>query len=131
MDPAWASASEIAHAVNTGAISAASVVDEALGVITARDPLLNAFTAVTDARARKRAEMLDSKRAKPVKRGPAAKTDPLDTLIDAAARALRLPIEDAWQPAVAANLRVTLEHAASVEAFALADDAEPAPIFKA
>jgi hypothetical protein len=81
-------------------------------------------------RARKQA-VAASKRAKPVKRGPAAKTDPLDTLIDAAARALRLPIEDAWQPAVAANLRVTLEHAASVEAFALADNAEPAPIFKA
>jgi len=72
MDPAWASASEIAHAVNTGAISAASVVDEALGVITARDPLLNAFTAVTDARARKRAEMLDSKRAQGEALGPLA-----------------------------------------------------------
>jgi hypothetical protein len=81
-------------------------------------------------RARKRA-IAASKRAKPVKRVPAAKTDPLATFIDAAARILRLPIEDAWRPAVAANLRVTLEHAASVEAFALADDAEPAPIFKA
>jgi hypothetical protein len=57
--------------------------------------------------------------------------DPLDALIDAAARALSLPLEPDWKPAVAANLRVTLEHAASVEAFALPDDAEPAPVFKA
>ena len=57
--------------------------------------------------------------------------DPLDEFIDAAARALALPVEPDWKPAVAANLRVTLEHAASVEAFALPDDAEPAPVFKA
>ena len=57
--------------------------------------------------------------------------DPLDDFIDAAARALGLPMEENWRPAVAANLRVTLEHAAAVEAFALPDDAEPGPIFKA
>jgi hypothetical protein len=42
-----------------------------------------------------------------------------------------LPIEEAWRPAIAANLRVTLEHAAAVEAFPLPEDAEPGPIFKA
>ena len=57
--------------------------------------------------------------------------DPLDALIDAAARALELPLEPDWKPAVAANQRVTLEHAAAVEAFPLPDDAEPAPVFKA
>ncbi len=57
--------------------------------------------------------------------------NPLDGFIDAAARALDLPIEEAWRPAIAANLRVTLEHAAVVEAFPLPDDAEPGPIFKA
>ena len=57
--------------------------------------------------------------------------DPLDDFIDAAARVLGLPMEENWRPAVAANLRVTLEHAAAVEAFALPDDAEPGPIFKA
>lgn len=56
---------------------------------------------------------------------------PLDDFIDAAAHTLGLPIEDAWRPAIAANLRVTLEHAAAVEAFPLPDDAEPGPIFKA
>ena len=67
-------------------------------------------------------------RAKPA---PASGRDPLDGFIDAAAQALGLPVEDPWRPAIAANLRVTLEHAASVEAFALPDDAEPGPIFKA
>jgi len=57
--------------------------------------------------------------------------NPLDDFIDAAARALDLPIEDAGRPAIAATLRVTLEHAAAVEAFALPDDAEPGPVFKA
>jgi hypothetical protein len=57
--------------------------------------------------------------------------NPLDDFIDVAARALDLPIEEAWRPAVAANLRVTLEHAAAVEAFALPDEAEPGPVFKA
>jgi len=57
--------------------------------------------------------------------------DPLDALIEAAARVLDLPLEPEWKPAVAANLRVTLEHAAAVEAFALPDDAEPAPVFRA
>jgi len=57
--------------------------------------------------------------------------DPLDDFIDAAARALALPVEPDWKPAVAANLRATLEHAACVEALTLPDDAEPAPVFKA
>ena len=57
--------------------------------------------------------------------------DPLDDFIDAAARALALPVEPDWRPAVAANLRVTLAHAEAVEAFPLPDDAEPAPVFKA
>jgi hypothetical protein len=57
--------------------------------------------------------------------------DPLDGFIDAAARALGLPVENDWRPAIAANLRVTLAHAEAVEAFPLPDDAEPAPVFKA
>jgi hypothetical protein len=70
------------------------------------------------------------KRARPAKTSP-ARPDPLNAFIDAAARTLDLPIEDAWRPAIAANLRVTLQHAASVEAFGLEDDAEPAPVFRA
>jgi 1-carboxybiuret hydrolase len=72
MDPVWASASEIAQAVNAGTLSATTVVEETLGVIAARDPLLNTFTSVTDTRARKRAEMLDSRRAQGQPLGPLA-----------------------------------------------------------
>jgi hypothetical protein len=57
--------------------------------------------------------------------------DPLDDLIDAAARALDLPIEPEWKAAVKTNLQVTLGHGASVAAFKLPDDAEPAPVFVA
>jgi len=57
--------------------------------------------------------------------------DPLDDFIDAAARALALPLEPVWRPAVKANLEVTLRQAALVSEFALPDDAEPAPVFRA
>jgi len=57
-------------------------------------------------------------------------TDPLEAYIAAAATALDLPLDPAWHAAVKANLVVTL-HAANVAAFALPDEAEPAPVFKA
>jgi len=57
--------------------------------------------------------------------------DPLDDFIDAAAGALNLPVEPAWRPAIKANLQVTLRQAALVSEFALPDDAEPAPVFRA
>jgi hypothetical protein len=57
--------------------------------------------------------------------------DRLDAFIAAAAEALRLPLDEAWKPAVKANLVVTLKHAATVEEFKLPDDAEPAPVFEA
>lgn len=57
--------------------------------------------------------------------------DPLDEFITAAAGALSLPLQPAWRPSVKANLAVTLDHASTVAAFALPDDAEPAPVFKA
>ena len=57
--------------------------------------------------------------------------DPLDELIDAAARVLELPIEPEWKAAVKVNLQVTLRHGAHVAEFALPDDAEPAPVYVA
>ena len=57
-----------------------------------------------------------------------------DTSLDAfiaAAEALGIPLEEAWKPAIKANLDVTLKHAASVAEFALPDETEPAPVFKA
>jgi hypothetical protein len=56
---------------------------------------------------------------------------PLDEFIVAAAAALDLPLEEAWKPAVKANLEVTLRHATTVTEFKLPDDAEPAPVFRA
>ncbi len=58
-------------------------------------------------------------------------SDPLDLYIDAVAAALRLPIEDAWRPAVRANLEVSLRLARMVDEFALPDETEPAPVFAA
>jgi 1-carboxybiuret hydrolase subunit AtzG-like protein len=55
----------------------------------------------------------------------------LDDFVEAAAAALGIPVEDAWKPAVKANLEVTLRHADMVAEFELPDDAEPAPVFKA
>jgi hypothetical protein len=57
--------------------------------------------------------------------------DPLDTMIDASARALALPLDPAWKPAVKTNLDVTLRMAAGFADFPLPDDAEPAPVFSA
>ena len=59
------------------------------------------------------------------------KRDPLDDFIAAGARALDLKIDKSWMPAVRGHLQVTLRHGALVAAFALPDDAEPAPVFKA
>ena len=57
--------------------------------------------------------------------------DPLDTYIDAVGTALALPIEEAWKPAVRANLEVSLKLARLVDEFALSDEAEPASVFAA
>jgi hypothetical protein len=55
----------------------------------------------------------------------------LDDYIAAASRALALPIEPQWQNAVRSNLAVTLKLTDLVAQFALPDEAEPAPIFRA
>ena len=57
--------------------------------------------------------------------------EPLDDYIDAVARALALPVEEAWRPAIRANLDVSLRLARLVDEFALPDEAEPAPVFTA
>jgi hypothetical protein len=57
--------------------------------------------------------------------------DPLDDYIDAVAKALALPIEDAWKPAVRANLEVSLRLARLVDEFALPDETESASVYSA
>jgi hypothetical protein len=72
-----------------------------------------------------------SKPRKAAKRARPKPRDPLDDFISAAARALDLTIDKAWMPAVRGHLQVTLRLGAVVTAFALPDDAEPAPVYKA
>ena len=57
--------------------------------------------------------------------------DPLDDYIDAVAKALALGIENAWRPAVKANLEVSLRLARMVDDFSLPDETEPASILTA
>jgi hypothetical protein len=61
----------------------------------------------------------------------AAISDPLDDYIDAVGKALALPIDQAWRPAVKANLEVSLRLARLVDEFPLPDEAEPASVFAA
>jgi hypothetical protein len=61
-----------------------------------------------------------------------AKTsDPLDDYIDAVSKALGLPVDDAWKPAVKVNLEVSLRLARLVDEFVLPDETEPASVFAA
>jgi hypothetical protein len=57
--------------------------------------------------------------------------DPLDEYIEAASKALGLSIEEAWKPAVKANLEMSLRAARLVDEFALPDETEPASVFAA
>jgi len=60
-----------------------------------------------------------------------AKLEKLDDFIAAGARALDLTIDKSWMSTVRTHLQVTLTHGTRVASFALADDAEPAAVFKA
>jgi Protein of unknown function (DUF4089) len=61
-----------------------------------------------------------------------AKTaDPLDDYIDAVSKALALPVDAAWKPAVRVNLEVSLRLARLVDEFVLSDETEPASVFAA
>jgi hypothetical protein len=57
--------------------------------------------------------------------------DSLDDYIDAVSKAMMLPIDDSWKPAVRANLDVSLKLARLVDEFALPDEAESASVFAA
>jgi len=54
-----------------------------------------------------------------------------DEVIAAGMRVLGLVIDDAWRPAIRAHLEVNLRLGEQVLEFALADEAEPAPVFEA
>jgi hypothetical protein len=57
--------------------------------------------------------------------------DPMDDYINAVSKALALPLEEAWRPAVRANLEVSLRLARLVDEFPLPDETEPASVFTA
>jgi hypothetical protein len=57
--------------------------------------------------------------------------DHLDVYIDAVSTALALPVEQAWRPAVRANLEVSLRLARLVDEFPLPDESEPASVYTA
>jgi 1-carboxybiuret hydrolase subunit AtzG-like len=57
--------------------------------------------------------------------------DSLDDYIDNASRLLKLPVKDAWKPAVRANLEVSMRLARLVDEFEFSDEAEPASVFTA
>ena len=59
-DHTWSTAAEIASAVGSGNVSAAEVTAQILAVIDRRNPVLNAFTAVTAERAVARARAIDA-----------------------------------------------------------------------
>jgi len=71
------------------------------------------------------------KSAKKAKASAPQKQDVLDAMVAAAAQALGLPVDPAWEANVKFNLRLILRHAALVDEFVLPDDAEPAPVFRA
>jgi len=60
-----------------------------------------------------------------------AEKESLDEYIDAASKILRLPVKDAWKPAVRANLEVSMRLARMVDEFEFSDEAEPASVFTA
>jgi len=57
--------------------------------------------------------------------------DGIDDYIASLAKALSLPVEPSWLPAVRANLEVSLRLAKLVDEFPLPDETEPASVFSA
>jgi hypothetical protein len=58
-------------------------------------------------------------------------SETMTAFIETGAELLGLELESEWMPAILANLRVTLTHAALVAEFKLPDEAEPAPVYRA
>jgi hypothetical protein len=58
-------------------------------------------------------------------------TDFLEDYIEAAAKVLALPMQDAWRPTVRSNLEVSLRLARLVDEFPLPDEIEPASVYAA
>jgi 1-carboxybiuret hydrolase subunit AtzG-like len=84
--------------------------------------------------------MKNKKKKKPKSASPKRKPLPISktaagsseaTLVAAAARALGLKMDPAWEASVVFNFQLIMRHAALVDELPLLDDAEPAPVFRA
>ena len=53
-----------------------------------------------------------------------------DAFLIAAAAVLGIPLDPAWRDSIRLHLQLSLQMAAMVQAFALPDDAEPAPVYR-
>jgi hypothetical protein len=56
--------------------------------------------------------------------------DPLEHVVEAGASALGLTVEESWKLEVCSQLATILRLGATVTAFPLPDDTEPAPVFE-
>jgi hypothetical protein len=77
-------------------------------------------------------KMKTARRARPPARPlRSRKPDDIGMLAAAGAKALALPIEPAWQAGITFNLQLLFKHAALIDGFALPDESEPGPVFRA
>jgi Protein of unknown function (DUF4089) len=61
----------------------------------------------------------------------AKRPDAFGIVVTAASQLLALPIESSWHAGVTFNLQLLFKHAARIDEFSLAEDIEPAPVFRA
>jgi len=77
-------------------------------------------------------KMKSARRARPPARPlRSRKPDDIGMLAAAGGKALALPIEPAWQAGITFNLQLLFKHAALIDGFALPDESEPGPVFRA
>ena len=77
-------------------------------------------------------KMKTARRARPPARPlRSRKPDDIGMLAAAGAKALALRIEPAWQAGITFNLQLLFKHAALIDGFALPDESEPGPVFRA
>lgn len=77
-------------------------------------------------------KMKSARRARPPARPLRSRSsDHLSTLAAAGVKALALPIEPNWHAGITFNLQLLFKHAALIDGFALPDESEPAPVFRA
>jgi Protein of unknown function (DUF4089) len=93
---------------------------------------LHARKAKSARRAKSAASLLTKPSKKPsTKPLRGQKPNDLSALAAVGIRMLDLPVEPAWHAAIVFNLQLLFKHAAFVDAFALADETEPGPVFRA